>query len=513
LTFERKIIAGYGYTIHAIHSLSDCSVVSEIINPVLNVAPHDADAMAFVNNEDGTLSVDNAVVDVTYTLYHVVSGLPTDIVSAILFDGSNVVSWSVSATGSYFVIASWSLSTCTNTSEIITIGSVTPVVTPYNLLPGQELSYCSGEDAGVYVSIENSSADVYYELVNVNDVSSPVQILKGNGTIVQFTNLVTGTATYTITVQGDSTNFESDGKRHFTITEYATPQVFTVNSGATNQSVLLSDSEETVWYFLMRDGDYAYDQPDFGIKGTGGRLEFPSVVLPGDYYVLAVGVGGCEVLMNGFVTIHQSQLTATPDTLYLDAGELSGSLDLSALITGRTSSDVDLAYSGKILNEALGGSLTVDENSGLFTYFKAPSFFGKDSVHYTVTNRSIVDRNATSYIIIMAGNKDFGEVQSFLLPNAFSPNGDGINERFVISGLGQTEESSLEVFNRWGTIVYRSEGKQYDNSWDGTSNVGAMISIGKELPNGVYFYAFEVKKNVEGTVETRRFSGYVELRR
>jgi gliding motility-associated-like protein len=113
----------------------------------------------------------------------------------------------------------------------------------------------------------------------------------------------------------------------------------------------------------------------------------------------------------------------------------------------------------------------------------------------------------------MAGNKDFGEVQSFLLPNAFSPNGDGINDRFVISGLGLTEESSIEVFNRWGTIVYRSEGKNYDNNWDGTSNVGAMISIGKELPNGVYFYVFEVKKNVEGSVQTKRFSGYVELRR
>jgi len=99
------------------------------------------------------------------------------------------------------------------------------------------------------------------------------------------------------------------------------------------------------------------------------------------------------------------------------------------------------------------------------------------------------------------------------LPNAFSPNGDGINDKFVISGLGVTAESSLEVYNRWGTIVYRSNGKQYDNSWDGRSNVGAMVSIGKELPNGVYFYIFKVSKNIEGKLEERTYTGYVELRR
>lgn len=147
------------------------------------------------------------------------------------------------------------------------------------------------------------------------------------------------------------------------------------------------------------------------------------------------------------------------------------------------------------------------------TYRKLPSFYGKDSLTYVVENIDVVGRMATGKIIVMVGNKDFDEERSFLLPNAFSPNGDGINDRFVISGLGVTAESSLEVYNRWGTIVYRSNGKQYDNSWDGRSNVGAMVSIGKELPNGVYFYIFKVSKNIEGKLEERTYTGYVELRR
>ena len=150
----------------------------------------------------------------------------------------------------------------------------------------------------------------------------------------------------------------------------------------------------------------------------------------------------------------------------------------------------------------------------MLSYSKLPSFYGEDFLEYRIENLDVPGRESgIGRVVIMVGNKDFNENQSFLLPNAFSPNDDGINDRFVISGLGETEESTLGVFNRWGTIVYRSQGKQYDNSWDGTSNVGAMVSIGKELPNGVYFYVYSVKKNVNDSIQTRNYSGYVELRR
>ena len=43
---------------------------------------------------------------------------------------------------------------------------------------------------------------------------------------------------------------------------------------------------------------------------------------------------------------------------------------------------------------------------------------------------------------------------------------------------------SIEVFNRWGNRVYRSN--DYKNDWDGRSTEG--ISVGQELPEGTYFY-------------------------
>ena len=110
--------------------------------------------------------------------------------------------------------------------------------------------------------------------------------------------------------------------------------------------------------------------------------------------------------------------------------------------------------------------------------------------------------------------------KSFLIPNAFSPNGDDINDKFVISGINDkeitAEKSSLEVFNRWGVMVYRSKETVYgedDKWWDGTSTSSTMVSIGQDLPNGTYYYVFSVKVNIDAEVETKKYSGYIELRR
>ncbi|MHA4895109.1 Ig-like domain-containing protein [Pedobacter sp. PWIIR3] len=69
------------------------------------------------------------------------------------------------------------------------------------------------------------------------------------------------------------------------------------------------------------------------------------------------------------------------------------------------------------------------------------------------------------------------------IPGGFSPNGDGINDFFVVeNALGKT--INLEVFNRWGNRVYRS--KDYKNTWDGKTTEG--IYVGNEVPVGTYYY-------------------------
>jgi len=72
------------------------------------------------------------------------------------------------------------------------------------------------------------------------------------------------------------------------------------------------------------------------------------------------------------------------------------------------------------------------------------------------------------------------------IPNAFSPNGDGVNDRWIIESIGKYPESQLLIFNRWGSKVLSVTG--YTNNWKGTS-------VGHRLPDGVYFYV--LKLNIE----------------
>jgi gliding motility-associated-like protein len=63
---------------------------------------------------------------------------------------------------------------------------------------------------------------------------------------------------------------------------------------------------------------------------------------------------------------------------------------------------------------------------------------------------------------------------------AFSPNGDGINDKWGISGLQEYPLNTVQVFDKWGDVVYEKKG--YDNSWNGTKHNGG------DLPDGTYYY-------------------------
>ncbi|WP_161554612.1 T9SS type B sorting domain-containing protein [Sinomicrobium soli] len=73
--------------------------------------------------------------------------------------------------------------------------------------------------------------------------------------------------------------------------------------------------------------------------------------------------------------------------------------------------------------------------------------------------------------------------------NLFSPNGDGINDTFRVECIERYPDNRLEVYNRYGNMVYRMKG--YDNSWSGTSNVKNTISRNGQLPVGTYYYVLD----------------------
>ncbi len=84
------------------------------------------------------------------------------------------------------------------------------------------------------------------------------------------------------------------------------------------------------------------------------------------------------------------------------------------------------------------------------------------------------------------------------VPNTFTPNGDGFNDRWEIKYLGDYPGCIIEVYNTAGTIVYRSVG--YTTPWDGNWN-------GHPLPAGTYYYVIDPKN------ERGKMKGYVTILR
>jgi gliding motility-associated-like protein len=85
------------------------------------------------------------------------------------------------------------------------------------------------------------------------------------------------------------------------------------------------------------------------------------------------------------------------------------------------------------------------------------------------------------------------------VPSGFTPDGDGINDLFVIPGMDNYTRIDLSIFNRYGNTVYSNDA--YNNDWDGTSSLN-----GNELPDGTYFYVLELDS-------TEILTGYVYINR
>lgn len=76
------------------------------------------------------------------------------------------------------------------------------------------------------------------------------------------------------------------------------------------------------------------------------------------------------------------------------------------------------------------------------------------------------------------------------IPTAISPNGDGANDTWIISGLEDYPDATVEIYNRWGSLLFSS--KDYQNDWDATYN-------GENISAGVYYYVITIDEDTTYT--------------
>lgn len=229
---------------------------------------------------------------------------------------------------------------------------------------------------------------------------------------------------------------------------------------------------------LTANGSFVYT-PNSGYSG------------PDFFYYTACDNAGNQLCSNAKVLIYvlNAAPIANTDTLYATQG--------IAVTANCLLNDSD-AEAGVLLATLLSqpqhGTLVFSAN-GEFIYTSNADYLGLDSFAYEVCDDGTPQGCDTARILIYISANENG----LLIPNAFSPNGDNINDAFEIKGINNFPNNEIEIFDRNGVLVFSAKG--YANSWIG------LDKNGDALPSGSYFYILDKKDGEKAS------TGYIVLSR
>ncbi len=135
------------------------------------------------------------------------------------------------------------------------------------------------------------------------------------------------------------------------------------------------------------------------------------------------------------------------------------------------------------------------------TYTPLPDFVGTDTFEYVVCIAELCD-TAMVVVTVIEGDTSC----EIFIPNAFSPNQDGVNDELMIPNLGACfPENELVIFNRWGDEIFRRQNyNDSDDPWDGTWQKNK-----EDVPDGTYFYILTGQDEEGVALEPR--SGFIEI--
>ena len=207
---------------------------------------------------------------------------------------------------------------------------------------------------------------------------------------------------------------------------------------------------------------YSYSINGHGVSsGVLGNLK------AGIYTVGAIDNNGCEVKQNVYIL--------QPERL-----------ELSSIVTAPTCKDLNNA---SVEIAVVGGTAPYSYNLG--TYSSDSSLF--ESLRPSVYSVFVTDANGCNsrvYDIVVPESK----IDCLRIPNVFTPNGDGVNDEWIIENIELFPEAHIYVYNRWGQLLYHGRGDS--QRWDGCYR-------GHFVPSGVYIYLVNlesVEEKYEGTV-------------
>ena len=216
-------------------------------------------------------------------------------------------------------------------------------------------------------------------------------------------------------------------------------------------------------------------EPYASYQWNNGSTDPSVLVGTGSYTVTVTTAEGCTATSEPYEVLVGNDPTAAFTTDPVSPQNPGVTVNFNDQSQGNGSQIVDWDWTFGTMGEGSSAQ------NPAFTYDVPGTYF---ITLIVTTAEGCTDTTVQAYVI---------RPEEIIIPNVFSPNGDGINDFFVVENL-QFYGNTVQILNRWGQVVY--ETNNYRNNWRGT-----------DLPDGTYFYVITLTESGEN------FAGHVTLLR
>jgi gliding motility-associated-like protein/uncharacterized repeat protein (TIGR01451 family) len=397
--------------------------------------------------------------------------------------------------------------------------SITDTASNYNVII---MGTCGTNDTSINVSLTvnmlpNITTQPSNDTICVGDSASFSVIATGTGITYQWrkgNTIILGATSSTFTINPANV---SDTASNYNVIVMGTclPNDTSINVSlvvnqipvaiATSNSPVCIDSTITLMAQTVVGATYAWTGPDAYTSMVQNPTISSATLLEAGTYSLTVIQNGCSsVTVFDTVVVYNCggadlSVVKTVNELHPFVGHTvvftivatnNGNLNASGVTT------TDILQSGYTYVSSTTTTGTYNTSTGLWTIGTLNNGASETLTITATVNASGSYANTAS----ITGNEiDTNLVNNtstvttvptdFFIPEGFSPNGDGINDVFVIRGIEYYPANTFTIFNRWGNKVF--EANHYLNTWNGTTTEGIRVG-GNQLPVGTYFYTLDL---------------------